>query len=134
MRKRPSARLLVFNERDEVLLFRSAYTDDPLMGQNYWFTPGGAVEPGETFEQAGMRELQEETGLKYDQLGLEVGRRTFVLKLTDGEQVEANERYYVVRPETTQLSFASWTDEEVAVIIRHKWWSLSEISDATETI
>lgn len=134
MRKRPSARLLVFNERDEVLLFRSAYTDDPLMGQNYWFTPGGAVEPGETFEQAGMRELQEETGLKCDQLGLEVGRRTFVLKLTDGEQVEANERYYVVRPETAQLSFASWTDEEVAVIIRHKWWSLSEISDATETI
>ena len=135
MRKRPSARLLVLNERDEVLLFRFAYyTDGSPEWQNYWSTPGGALEPGETFEQAGIRELREETGLECDQLGPEVGRRTFVLRLTDGEQVEANERYYVVRPDAAQLSFVGWTEQEVAVIAEHKWWSLREIADTAETI
>ena len=134
MRIRQPARLLVFNKWDEVLLFRAVHKEEILAGQSYWFTPGGAVEPGETFEQAGVRELEEETGLKYAQLGPEVGQRTFMLRLTDGEQVEADERYFIVRPDTQQLSFGSWTDLEVELIAGHKWWSLLEIANATETI
>ena len=134
MRTRQSARLLVFNKWDEVLLFASVHQQGPLVGQNYWFTPGGAVEPGETFEQAGVRELEEETGLKCDQIGQEIYQRIFVLRLIDGEEVEADERYFVVRPDTQQLSFGGWTDLEVELIAGHKWWSVSEIADATEII
>ena len=134
MRTRQSARLLVFNKWDEVLLFASVHQQGPLVGQNYWFTPGGAVEPGETFEQAGVRELEEETGLKCDQIGQEIYQRIFVLRLIDGEEVEADERYFVVRPDTQQLSFGGWTDLKVELIAGHKWWSVSEIADATEII
>ena len=134
MRQRPSARLLVSNDKDEVLLFRFVHKRGPLAGQNYLSTPGGAVEEGETFEQAGLRELEEETGIKCSQLGPEVAQREFVLQLADGEFVNADERYFVVRPAAEQLSFVGWTDLEVEVLAEHKWWSLLEIAATTETI
>ena len=48
-----------------VLLVKRAR--EPLAGQ--WSLPGGAVELGETLEQAVVRELQEETGLSVRVLG-----------------------------------------------------------------
>ncbi len=134
MRQRPSARLLVLNDKDEILLFRFVHKRGPLAGQNYWATPGGAVEVGETFEQAGLRELEEETGIKYSKLSPEVAQREFVLQLADGEHVEADERYFIVRPAVEQLSFVGWTDLEVEVMAEHKWWSWKQIADTDETI
>lgn len=48
--------VLVFNERYEVLLQLRADTGK-------WGIPGGAMEPGESFEETARRELLEETGL-----------------------------------------------------------------------
>ncbi len=50
-------RLLVENEKGEVLLVRHTYVDG-------WYLPGGGVERGETAEAAARKELLEETGLK----------------------------------------------------------------------
>jgi hypothetical protein len=58
-RRRPSARLLITDPAGRVLLFRFVYQRGALAGQSYWATPGGAVEEGETFAQAAVRELQE---------------------------------------------------------------------------
>lgn len=49
MRKRPSARLLVLDPEHRVLLFRFVFEEGSLAGQDFWATPGGALEPGEDF-------------------------------------------------------------------------------------
>jgi ADP-ribose pyrophosphatase YjhB (NUDIX family) len=52
MRERKAARLLVISLARKVLLFRFVHKDGALAGQNYWATPGGDVEAGETFHTA----------------------------------------------------------------------------------
>jgi NUDIX domain len=58
MRHRPSARLLILDGAGKILLFRFVHKKGALAGQDYWATPGGGVEEGETFEQAAIRELE----------------------------------------------------------------------------
>jgi 8-oxo-dGTP diphosphatase len=133
MRSRPSARLLVLNPSGKVLLFRFVFKKGALAGQDYWATPGGGVEDGETFEQAAIRELEEETGIRVSHIGPEVGQREFVLQLPDGERVMADERYFLVRSEDAALSRAGWTALEVEVMVEHKWWSSDELAQTSDT-
>ncbi len=66
MRQRPSARLLVVDEQNRVLLFRFVFKEGALAGQEFWATPGGELDAGETFEEAAIRELFEETSIQID--------------------------------------------------------------------
>jgi 8-oxo-dGTP diphosphatase len=57
MRRRPSATLLLLDEENRVLLFRFVYKNGALAGRDYWATPEGGLEGGETFEEGAKREL-----------------------------------------------------------------------------
>ena len=57
----PTASVLVFDERDRVLLVRHSEG-------NVWTTPGGMIEPGETPADCAVRETWEETGFAVDLL------------------------------------------------------------------
>ncbi len=74
-------------DRDRVLLVKRRF--EPSAG--YWSFPGGHVEPGETLEEAVLRELLEETGL--------VGRDPRLLAVTEYVCLSATGRlkyHYVI--------------------------------------
>jgi 8-oxo-dGTP diphosphatase len=134
MRRRRSARLLIIEPAGRVLLFRFVFKKGALAGEDYWATPGGGVEEDETFEQAAIRELREETGIRVESVGPQVGQREFVLQLSDGEHVVADERFFRVEAKEATLSRDEWTAEEAEVMVAHRWWSRDELSQTSETV
>lgn len=134
LRTRPSSRLLLLDSSGRVLLFRFAYKSGVLAGRSFWATPGGEVDPGETFEAAAIRELFEETGLRVADIGTEVAQRTFVMQLPDGEHVMADERFFIVRAANDALSREHWTELEREVMAEHRWWSRAELARTQEVV
>ncbi|CAM3858041.1 RNA pyrophosphohydrolase [compost metagenome] len=134
MRERKSARLLVISPSRSVLLFRFVHRNGALAGDDYWATPGGGVEEGETFEQAAIRELREETGIQVDAVGAPLNERRFAMQLPSGEWVTSVEQYYLIQAQDQQLCRQGWTPSEVEVMADHRWWSAEELRQTTDTV
>lgn len=132
--QRPSARLLVIEPAGAVLLFRFAFDRGPRAGDTFWGTPGGALEPGETYAQAARRELREEVGLDVDDVGAEVHRRVVEFALPDGQRVHADERYFVVRAPRRAIHTAGWSALEREVMREHRWWHVDALASTAETV
>ena len=134
MRSRPSSRLLILNQQRELLLFQFEFHEGALAGQRYWATPGGGVEPGESYKQAALRELFEETGMVIDELGPQVGYRNFPLQMPDGETVLSQEKFWLIETDIVAIDNSRRTAHERKVMTAHRWWSLHDIAATSEQI
>jgi 8-oxo-dGTP diphosphatase len=126
---RPSARILLLDLEGRILLFRF----DPPDRSPFWATPGGALDPGETFEACARRELREETGLDFD-CGAEVGRRLAEFVDLHGVPVLADERYFLVQAECDQIETEGHTELERRVMRSWRWFDRTEILAHDEVI
>jgi 8-oxo-dGTP pyrophosphatase MutT (NUDIX family) len=88
---RDAARVLLLDAHGRVLLLRFR---DPVSGRRLWMTPGGALEAGETHEQAALRELTEETGLRGITLAASAGEREHHFTW-NGQDYHQRERFFV---------------------------------------
>ncbi|HEK9098931.1 NUDIX domain-containing protein [Bacillus pfraonensis] len=78
----PSVAAVIKNELGEILF--------QYPGGKFWSLPAGAIEPGETPEEAVVREVWEETGLRVQIKGIKgvYGGEEFRHTYSNGDQVE----------------------------------------------
>jgi 8-oxo-dGTP pyrophosphatase MutT (NUDIX family) len=130
LRERPTARVVLLDPDDRVLLMRGRLPNDPT-GPSFWFTIGGGVEPGETLAQAAAREAVEETGLTDVALGPVVWRSEAVLKDAEGRPWKFLEYFFVGRTRGGALSRTGWQALEHRLVDELRWWPLAEL-EATD--
>jgi 8-oxo-dGTP pyrophosphatase MutT (NUDIX family) len=120
---------MLLDSNDRLLLLRFA---DPVTGSMVWVTPGGALEPGEGYEQAALRELAEETGLRDVSLGPCVGESEQYFNW-NGQTYSQLDRFYVARLDgEPELSAPGLEAGEVLVMAA--WWSAAELAMLGECV
>ncbi len=135
MRRRPSARLIVTDAAARILLFRFVDEAAASGAATFWATPGGGVDADESFAQAAVRELREETGIAIAAVGEPIARLERVITWFDGETLLADECYfYIPVGDGRTIAQDGWSAEEYDVIVEHRWWTVEELRVTTDTI
>ena len=130
--RRVCAKVLLIDPTDRVLLFsgidRHLPEEPPV-----WFPVGGGVDPGETLEEAAIRETAEETGFHLARPGAPVLTRRFEW-VFEGVRYDQEETYFVVRVPTITPVQDGWTEVEKATVQGHRWWTVAELRATTEVV
>jgi 8-oxo-dGTP diphosphatase len=137
LRIRDTVRLVLVNKLKRVLMIKIE-TEFPIIPDRpestvRWITPGGGVEPGESFEQALIREAREEVGINLVDCGTCVWTEQPVREIY-GELIQLNMRYHFVCIDEHQVEPSNLTQEEVDVFREFRWWSLDEMLATDEIL
>jgi 8-oxo-dGTP pyrophosphatase MutT (NUDIX family) len=136
---RTSARVVLLDEQGSVLLFcGSDPASEAGVAPRWWFTVGGAVEPGETLPAAAVREIEEETGLRVSPADLigPVWRREAVFEF-NGTVIRSEEMFFIYRTSRFEPSTSGHTALERRSIHGHRWCdedTIGELAARGETV
>jgi 8-oxo-dGTP pyrophosphatase MutT (NUDIX family) len=125
---RSAARLVLLDASGRVLLFR--HSDG--QGREFWATPGGGLEPGETVEQAGRREGAEELGAKVVELApLWTGHCDFQFA---NRTISQTETFFLVTNHSGILGPEVDQAHRLEGITSVRWWSVDETEASEEPV
>ncbi|MER5333953.1 NUDIX domain-containing protein [Micromonospora sp. NPDC002717] len=129
---RRAARVLLVDAAGRVLLFSGSDPARPEHGR-WWFTPGGGLDPGETYAEGAARELAEETGLRLPApaFGAPVHRDVTEFPF-DGVWYRQEQEFFLVRVADHEVDTAGFSEIERASVAAHRWWPLAELAATDE--
>jgi 8-oxo-dGTP diphosphatase len=131
VRKRRTARVMLFDESGAVLLIRfvAMRPDGEFV---FWALPGGEVEDGETEAEAAVRELSEELGIAVAVEGpVYQDANQFWYQ---GEMQDNFDFLFRARCRREEPQLTGITAEEIAMMREMRWWAAGEIEGSREPI
>lgn len=129
---RPSARVILIGPHRQTLLIRGGDPGRPEAG-TWWFTPGGAVESGETPEEAARRELWEETGHEDVEWGCLVAERTATFAFL-GVLYRAVEHFFVAYTADLEVAPGGLTELERESTEEFRWLDAATLGRLPEPV
>ena len=126
--------MVLLDPDNRVLLIEEA-GNDGVAEFHHWLTPGGGVEAGETWPDAAVREVVEETGVRVelapDAVEVHQQRR---LWSWDGIGYDQVDHFFGAAVASAfQVAPAALTEMEQQTVLGARWWSVSELRASTAT-
>jgi len=118
---------MVFDGAGRVLLIRCAVMRADGEFQ-FWLTPGGEIEAGESPLEAARRELREELGLESEVVGPVYEEATQFEH--QGVMRDNFDYVFTARCEAGEPVLRGVTAEEIAIMKEIRWWTAEEIEAA----
>jgi 8-oxo-dGTP pyrophosphatase MutT (NUDIX family) len=132
--ERRAVRLVVLDVDDKILLFHTHDRDHPDLG-TWWELPGGGIDPGETYVDAAIRELREESGIvaSSSQVGLPTWRRRASFRHRQNRHVQ-DETIVTLRLSVPapNIDESQRLDYERDDYFAFRWWPTPEILNSRE--
>jgi 8-oxo-dGTP pyrophosphatase MutT (NUDIX family) len=133
--RRRSARILLVDGKDRVLLLK-ARPDPAFPDQAWsWLTPGGGVAEGESLAEAAVREAREEVGLKITIDDL-VGPVAHCGGYVEFSWARGNFRddFFLVRVDEHEVDTSAMEEFEAGNHLGERWWTVAELEATSEAM